>query len=75
MIFSILGFKATVNVNHCFKTNKEILFAQNMSRTMHITDEHAMELVHKLNKTEADLLNLNWECSLETMLSNVSLKF
>lgn len=74
VIFAILGFKATVNVKHCFQTNKQILFDANMSRILQIEDDHAMHLVHKLNKTVAEEMGLNWECSLETMLSNVSLK-
>ncbi|KAL5285600.1 SLC6A19.2 family protein [Megaselia abdita] len=70
VIFAILGFKATVNVEKCINTNKDILFHHNLLPSINVTDleyESAMELVPK-NETGWKLE----ECSLSHMLDNAA---
>ncbi|KAH8279373.1 hypothetical protein KR026_008311 [Drosophila bipectinata] len=70
VIFAILGFKATVNVDRCVDSNTEILVKHNL------LDVNATRLVYdqtiaKYNTTEMAKLHLS-ECSLSHELDNAA---
>ncbi|KAH8304397.1 sodium-dependent neutral amino acid transporter B(0)AT3 [Drosophila kikkawai] len=71
VIFAILGFKATVNVDRCIASNTEILVKSNLlarNDTTTVAYEHAMSQV---NTTELSRLQLS-ECSLAHELDNAA---
>ncbi|XP_033251819.1 sodium-dependent neutral amino acid transporter B(0)AT3 isoform X3 [Drosophila miranda] len=71
VIFAILGFKATMNVDRCVASNTDILvrhaFLENKNATT-LEYEHAMD---KLNDTEKTLFQLS-ECTLSKELDNAA---
>lgn len=65
--------QATVNVEHCFETNKEIFHSHNLTNSTDISDEIATKIYLDFNKTNPNETQA-WglvECSLEQMLSSV----
>lgn len=73
VIFAILGYKATVNVEACFKNNKEIFFRHNLTNSTDISDDQAVFHFKDFNASHPNETKA-WgleECSLEVMLSQV----
>ncbi|CRL04797.1 CLUMA_CG017853, isoform A [Clunio marinus] len=70
VIFAILGFKATKNVESCCKSNTEILFNHGLINDTNITDAYSTILVEKYNSTNTTSWGFK-TCNLETMLSDV----
>lgn len=70
VIFAILGFKATHNVDRCIDANKVILIANNM---LNKTDpiERYEDIIYDLNKTESKAMGIE-KCSLEDQLNNAA---
>ncbi|CAO1389921.1 unnamed protein product [Diamesa hyperborea] len=71
VIFAILGFKATVNVENCFVANKKILFDHGLSTSPNISDISATDIVSRLMDNETKSWGIE-ECSLESQLSNAA---
>lgn len=73
VIFAILGYKATVNVDKCFETNKEIFYNHNLTNSTNISNDLATKIFIDFNATHPNETK-EWgliECSLEQMLSSV----
>ncbi|XP_067629252.1 sodium-dependent neutral amino acid transporter B(0)AT3 isoform X1 [Eurosta solidaginis] len=71
VIFAILGFKATVNVDRCIELNKDILFKRELIRSKNVTMEVYEAAMLKINATESVSLELE-ECSLSKQLDNAA---
>uniref|UniRef100_A0A1B0A7D7 Transporter n=1 Tax=Glossina pallidipes TaxID=7398 RepID=A0A1B0A7D7_GLOPL len=71
VIFAILGFKATVNVDRCIDLNKDILVRHSFLPYKNVTMEKYEEVMAGINATESKLLELE-ECSLSTQLDNAA---
>lgn len=73
VIFAILGYKATKNVENCFAENLNIFHQHNVITSLNKTDSEAAQLFLDFNKTHPNE-TAAWglqECSLEKMLSEV----
>ncbi|XP_055373153.1 sodium-dependent neutral amino acid transporter B(0)AT3 isoform X2 [Condylostylus longicornis] len=71
VIFAILGFKATLNVERCHEVNKEILFNHNMTSTSNITNAELETYMSGIN----DTLFKEWKfetCSLSEQLDDAA---
>ncbi|XP_055853991.1 sodium-dependent neutral amino acid transporter B(0)AT3 [Episyrphus balteatus] len=71
VIFAILGFKATVNVDRCIEVNKEILYKHSYLPFRNVSMEEYEAAMHKINGSDSKILELE-ECSLSTMLDNAA---
>ncbi|KAG5684211.1 hypothetical protein PVAND_013450 [Polypedilum vanderplanki] len=74
VIFAILGFKATKNVERCFDNNRAILFEHNFTNMSTASDEAVNDFVKYLSSTNYTEVK-NWElttCSLEEQLSQAA---
>lgn len=71
VIFAILGFKATVNVDRCIELNKDILIKHDLLHFKNATMEEYDAVMAKLNGTESFSLEIE-ECSLSKQLDNAA---
>ncbi|XP_054741237.1 sodium-dependent neutral amino acid transporter B(0)AT3 isoform X1 [Anastrepha obliqua] len=71
VIFAILGFKATVNVDRCIELNKDILVKHDLIPFKNVTNEEYEAVMAKINATESISLELE-ECSLSKQLDNAA---
>lgn len=70
VIFAILGFKATHNVDRCIEWNRGVL-VKNHYLDVNATAEAYEHVLNEFNKTQQDLLHLEI-CSLEDQLNNAA---
>ncbi|TMW52100.1 hypothetical protein DOY81_002817, partial [Sarcophaga bullata] len=71
VIFAILGFKATVNMDRCIEVNKDILFKHDVLPSNNVTDEIYEAALAKINETVIKEWELG-ECSLGHELDNAA---
>ncbi|XP_037945230.1 sodium-dependent neutral amino acid transporter B(0)AT3 [Teleopsis dalmanni] len=71
VIFAILGFKATVNVDRCIDLNKEILVKHKLLPFTNATMSEYENVMKTLNGNETKTLELE-ECSLSQQLDNAA---
>ncbi|CAD7011525.1 sodium-dependent neutral amino acid transporter B(0)AT3 isoform X1 [Ceratitis capitata] len=71
VIFAILGFKATVNVDRCIDLNKDILTKHGLLQFKNATMEEYESVLMKIDKSELVSLELE-ECSLSKQLDNAA---
>lgn len=73
VIFAILGYKATKNVENCFTETRNIFLSHNVINSTNISDSDVYKIYLDFNATHPNESNA-WklqECSLEKMLSEV----
>lgn len=71
VIFAILGFKATVNVDRCIELNKDILIKHDLLKNKNATIEEYESVMAKINGSES----ISWEleeCILSKQLDNAA---
>lgn len=74
VIFAILGYKATKNVENCFSNNKDIFLKHNLITSLNISDTDAANVYDNTFSKMPHNETASWgvqECSLEKMLSEV----
>ncbi|XP_017477338.1 PREDICTED: sodium-dependent neutral amino acid transporter B(0)AT3 [Rhagoletis zephyria] len=71
VIFAILGFKATVNVDRCIELNKDILVKHTLIPFKNVTNDEYEAAMSKVNETMSINLELE-ECSLSKQLDNAA---
>ncbi|XP_037805248.1 sodium-dependent neutral amino acid transporter B(0)AT3 [Lucilia sericata] len=71
VIFAILGFKATVNMDRCIEVNKDILFKHDMLPSNNVTEEIYEAAMAKVTMNQTKEWELG-ECSLSHELDNAA---